>query len=224
MNTSVPRSASTRTIRAWIALAAIACCAALAVSTRAQDSDFARITAEGERAILAHPRIPPVGTTSADVVVVEYFDYNCPYCKRLAQPLRALLARDPKVALLYKDWPILGPVSVYAARAALAASWQGKYVAAHDALLAGPRLKADADVDAVLANAGIDVTAVHADMKRHDREIADELARNEREADHLDLQGTPGLLVGRILAPGAPDEAALDSLVAQARREARQKR
>jgi protein-disulfide isomerase len=83
--------------------------------------DVALITRDGVRQILANPGTEAVGAHKPDVVIVEYFDYNCPYCKKLVPALKQLLAQDPKVGLVYKDWPILGPVSEYAAASALAA-------------------------------------------------------------------------------------------------------
>ncbi len=94
-----------------------------------------------------------MGARNPDVTIVEYFDYNCPYCKKQVPALQALLAQDPKMALVYKDWPILGPVSVYAASSALAAGWQGKYLVAHDALISGPRLARNEQVDDDFADA-----------------------------------------------------------------------
>src|SRR5690348_754790 len=61
-----------------------------------------------------------VGAANPGATITEYFDYNCPYCKKLAAVLTVLLAHDPHIAVVYKDWPILGEVSAYAARAALA--------------------------------------------------------------------------------------------------------
>src|ERR1700682_1598284 len=107
----------------------------------AQDLDL--ITPEGQKQMLANPGTDPVGARQPDVTIVEYFDYNCPYCKTLVPVLQALLAQDPKIAVLYKDWPILGAVSTYAAASALAAGWQGKYLAAHDPMISGPRLVLD---------------------------------------------------------------------------------
>jgi len=71
----------------------------------------------------------------ADVTVVEYFDYNCPFCKALAPAFHAFIDKDHAAAVLYKEWPIFGGVSIYAAQSALAANFQGKYLQAHDALI-----------------------------------------------------------------------------------------
>ena len=117
----------------------------------ALSQEVQQISVAGERAILAKPGIEMTGARHPDVTIVEYFDYNCPYCKGLAPTFRRLLAGDKKIALIYKDWPILGEVSVYAARCALAARYQGKYLVAHNALLEGPRLTQDDQVRVGLA-------------------------------------------------------------------------
>ncbi len=206
-----PRSFAARAALAVTLLLGLGC-------ATLQAQQFARITAAGQQEITQNPLIKPQGAAHPDVLIVEYFDYNCPYCKKLAPQLTALMHRDPRVALLYKDWPILGPVSVYAARAALAAQWQGRYAEAHDALLAAPRLAHEEQVDALLRQAGIDLAALKRDLAAHAEQISAALARDEREANLLELQGTPGLLVGRQLAFGALDAAALDAMIAAARR------
>jgi protein-disulfide isomerase len=158
-----------------------------------------------------------VGARHPDVIIVEYFDYNCPYCKKLVPALQALLAQDPKIAILYKDWPILGPVSQYAAASALAAGWQGKYLVAHDALMNGPRLAQDEQVDAILQTAGVNLDTLKKDRASHAKEIAALLERNDEEAHALTLQGTPGLVVGRQLVAGIADVSDLKRLVANSR-------
>ena len=185
----------------------------------AAEQDVALITREGVRQILAIPGTETVGARKPDVVIVEYFDYNCPYCKKLVPALKALFAQDPKVGLVYKDWPILGPVSQYAAASALAAGWQGKYLAAHDALIGGPRLARDDQVDDLLQHAGVDMDALKKDRVGHAKDIAALLGRNDEEANALGLKGTPGLVVGRQLVGGIADLNMLKQLVANARRE-----
>jgi protein-disulfide isomerase len=169
--------------------------------------------------VLAKPVIEAPGAREPDISVVEYFDYNCPYCKKFAPTLQALSAGDPKIAVIYKDWPILGEVSVYAARSALAAQWQGKYFLAHDTLLSGPRLGKDEQVDAALSRAGVDMTALAKDRAQHAGEITAQLARIDNEANAMGMQGTPGILIGRLLLPGVADLTDLQALVAAARRD-----
>jgi protein-disulfide isomerase len=195
------------------------CALLLTVAGAAAEQNVALITREGVRQILAIPGTEAVGARKPDVVIVEYFDYNCPYCKKLVPALKALLAQDPKVGLVYKDWPILGPVSEYAAASALAAGWQGKYLAAHDALIGGPRLAQDDQVDDILQHAGVNMDALKKDRLGHAKDIAALLGRNDDEANAIGLKGTPGVLVGRQLVGGIADLNMLKQLVANARRE-----
>ncbi len=195
----------------------LACALLLTEAVAAQD--VALITRDGVRQILAIPGTETVGARKPDVIIVEYFDYNCPYCKKQVPALKALLAQDPKIGLVYKDWPILGPVSEYAAASALAAGWQGKYLVAHEALIGGPRLAQDDQVDDILQHAGVKMEALKKDRIGHAKDIAALLERNDEEANALGLKGTPGLVVGRQLVPGIADLGTLKQLVANARRE-----
>src|SRR5262245_56257268 len=86
-----------------------------------------------EAAVLRDPDVPVIGNRDGDITIVEWSDYQCPYCRRVEPELRQIVQDDGKVRLVLKDWPILGPVSVTAARMALAAKFQDKYEQAHDA-------------------------------------------------------------------------------------------
>src|SRR5271165_2970632 len=86
-------------------------------------------------AVLRDPEIPSLGNPNGDLTVVEFFDYQCPYCKKLAPDIAQLLKEDGNIRLVLKDWPIFGPASTAAARLALATKYQDKYVQAHDALI-----------------------------------------------------------------------------------------
>jgi protein-disulfide isomerase len=158
------------------------------------------------------------GAAKPDVTILEYFDYNCPYCKKLGPVLKALLAQDQRIAIVCKEWPIFGAVSVYAAKSALAARWQGKYLIAHDALLNGPELTKNQDVDQALARAGIDVVRLKEDSVSHAGDIEASLAHNDAEAHALNLRGTPGVVLGRKVLPGTIDLDGLKRSIAEARR------
>jgi protein-disulfide isomerase len=176
------------------------------------------VSAEAQKRILLDPGTPILGSAAADVTVVEYFDYNCPFCKALAPAFRPFIDGDHASAVLYKEWPIFGGVSIYAAQSALAASFQGKYLQAHDALISAPRLAENSQVDSVLANAGIDLARLKADFIAHQASIDSLLARNDLEARGLGLHGTPGILIGRSVISGVSDLKSLQSAVALARR------
>lgn len=196
-----------------LALMALGCCSPGISSAQT----IQRITVAGQKEMLTDPGTDVVGAADADVTIVEFLDYNCPYCRQFAPALHALLAEDHRIAIVYKDWPILGDVSVYAARSALAARWQGKYLAAHDALLNGSRLTQDNQVDLSLRHAGIDLSALKKDRAAHAKDIDALLARNDAEAQALHLRGTPGIVIGRELLPGIVDINGLKQLVADSR-------
>jgi protein-disulfide isomerase len=204
-----------------IRLALVSLLAFGSLSTAVRSQELREVSRAGEKAILAKPGLQMTGARNPDLTIVEYFDYNCPYCKKVVPTFKQLLAEDKKLAIVYKDWPVLGESSVYAARCALAAGWQHKYFVAHDALLTGPRLTGNDQIEAILRGAGIDLDKLKKDMASHAAEIAKLLARNDAEAHALELDGTPGILVGRELMPGGADVDFFRKLIATVRSEPR---
>jgi protein-disulfide isomerase len=188
-------------------------------ATRLGAEDLGSIPKDTLRGILRNPGTPPAGARTGAVSVVEYFDYNCPFCKKLSPALQGLLQSDPTITLIYKDWPILGEVSRYAAGLALAANWQGKYLAAHDALMAATRLASESQVDDLLKKAGLDTARLKKDREAHGAAINDLLQRNDREIRALGVRGTPGLLVGRHIINAVYEVPGLQQAVAVARQE-----
>jgi protein-disulfide isomerase len=185
--------------------------------TAALSQELQEISRAGEKAILAKPGLQMTGARNPDLTIVEYFDYNCPFCKQVVPTFKQLLSEDKKLAIVYKDWPVLGESSLYAARCALAAGWQDKYLIAHDALLSGPRLRRNDQIEAILQGVGVDLDKLKKDLAAHAGEIAALLARNDAEAHALDLDGTPGILVGRQLMPGGADVDFFRKLIAAVR-------
>ena len=180
-------------------------------------AEGATITAAGKTAILAGPVVPFAGNPAAKVTIVEYFDVNCPYCKAMAPVLQTLIATRRDVRILYKDWPIFGGVSLYAARVCLAANWQGRYLAAHDALMAaGPRLASEAQVRDRLGLAGIDLKRLDRDLSAHAPQISAALQRDGAEAQALAFRGTPGLVIGETVVPGGVVLAQINRLLGPA--------
>lgn len=167
---------------------------------------------------LLNARLSPVlGNPKGDVTVVEFFDYKCPYCKRVADDVLKLIADDPNVRVVFKEFPILGPDSQLAALAALAADRQGKYSAFHKAAMEhrGPFTK-----DAILAIAkdvGLDADKLQADMA--DKALTGEIAANQALAEKLGINGTPAFIVGKQKAPGAITLDDMKKLVSDARQQ-----
>ncbi len=156
---------------------------------------------------------PVGGNPKGDVTIVEFFDYRCPYCKAVAPDLEKALSTDGNVRLVYKEFPILGPESLVASKAALAAVAQGKYQPFHDRLIAFKGTLDDAAIYSLAADCGLDVTRLKADMEKP--EVQDQIARNYRLADKLNIQGTPAFIIGGELLPGA---ASFDDLTAAFKR------
>lgn len=155
------------------------------------------------------PDTPFAGPADGDVVIVEFFDYNCGVCKRVLPIIQKMLKTDPKVKLVYKEWPILGPGSITAARAALASRNQGKYVEFHNAMMAANGRLTKNSIMALATGVGIDPVKLENDMK--DRKIDAILSRNLALADELTLNGTPSFIVGNTLIRGGrPYDAMMD--------------
>jgi protein-disulfide isomerase len=187
------------------------------LAARLAAEDVGTVMKSAESMILQDPGTPRAGAMNPDVILVEYFDYNCSYCKQLNPVLAALLKSDAKVALVYKEWPILSETSKYAAESALAAGWQGKYPAAHEALMRAPHLSSHMQVESLLQAAGIDLPALQRDRAAHGAEIRALLQRDDSEAGALGIRGTPGLLVGRHVINGVFELEGLQQAVAVAR-------
>jgi protein-disulfide isomerase len=156
---------------------ALSFAAAISSPAHAQSADIL-----SRDAVLRDPNIPDLGNPQGDVTIVEYFDYQCPYCKKAAPDLAQVVREDGKVRIVLKDWPIFGPASAYAAKMALASKFQNKYEEAHDALIAAKTKLTEAAVDDLLAKAGVDVGRATADRTTHQQEIDALLARNDAQA------------------------------------------
>lgn len=180
-------------------------------------SGSAPVQAVTKVAIFEDPVAPKVSPKGYDLTIVEFQDYNCPVCRRAHPVVAALLASDRKIRLIYRDWPIFGPVSDQAARAAIASQWQGRHEAFNAELFRGAgRLDVSA-IRAAADRAGVDWVRLRGDLVRHRREIAALMARTDRQARTMGLQGTPAFVIGPYLVPGALDLNSMRKIVAEAR-------
>jgi len=158
---------------------------------------------------------PVLGNPTGDVTMVEFFDYRCPYCRQMESSLQTLVKNDAGLRIVEKEFPILGPASVYIARVALAAHRQGKHKQFRDALMAK---KANIDEGTVLKlaeEAGLDIDRLKSDM--NSPEIGLEIDHTREIAKALRLSGTPAFIIGTELVPGGTDLETLRSLVDDAR-------
>lgn len=169
--------------------------------------------------ILRDPQAPVGGNPKGDLTIVSFFDYNCPYCKKTVEPLRNVLKSDGKIRLVYKDWPILFPTSIFGAKLALAAKYQNRYQEAHDALMSVPGGRVPEEkMRAALQNAKLDFAKLETDARAKNVEITALIRRNNAQAEGLGLQGTPVFLVGKFLVAAALDEKDFREVVADARK------
>ena len=168
-------------------------------------------------AILDDPDAPVGGNPDGDVTIVAFVDYNCPFCKRSEPDLQRLVASDGRIRLVFKDWPILARSSVTGARLALAAKYQGKYEAAHGALMALHGRSSDSTMRGAVAAAGVDMTRLDEDLGARDRAIMELIRRNKAQADALHLQGTPVYLVGPYLVAASLNYDEFSDVVAKFR-------
>ena len=182
----------------------------------AEAETFERTIAERSDEILNDPAAPVGGNPAGDVTLVEFFDYNCPYCRSVAPTVVELEEADPGLRVVYKEFPILGPGSEFAARAALAARKQGKYVPFHNALMRATDQVTEQTVIEIAREVGLDTERLEKDMR--DPAIEDAITRNLQLANALGINGTPSFVIGQEIVPGAADLRTLQDLIANARR------
>jgi protein-disulfide isomerase len=176
-----------------------------------------------EALVLRDPDIPVTGNPDGDITIVEYFDYNCPYCRKIAPEIRQVVQDDGKVRLVLKDWPILGEVSVIASRMALACKYQDKFIPAHDALIGVSSKLTEPRIRELLAGAGIDVDRATRDLAANAKAIDAIIARNGDQALAFGFKGTPSFIVGKFRVPGILTMAQFDQVIADARKAAANK-
>ena len=161
------------------------------------------------------PNAPVRGNPSGDVTLVEFFDYRCPYCRQVEPFVQALISSDRGLRVVVKQFPILGPASVYAARVALAAYKQGKYEQFHDAVMSKRSNFDEAALLKLAEEAGLALDRLKTDM--NSPEVDAEIKRTTEIAKTLKLSGTPAFIAGTELIPGATDIETLQVLIDEAR-------
>lgn len=174
--------------------------------------------------LLSASTSPVAGNPKGDVTLVEFFDYQCGYCRKMSTIIFQLLKADPNLRLVFKESPIYGPRSEFASRAALAAGQQGKYLPLYLALIKAPIPFNDGDVLSTANTVGgLDVKKMQAAM--NEQAIGQELENNAQLASALNLHGTPAFVIIKtadltnlkpgksFLIPGAIDAANLKKLI-----------
>jgi protein-disulfide isomerase len=173
----------------------------------ALDTRQHEITDSPEGTVMGNPR--------GNVTIVEFFDYNCGYCKKFFPTLMETVKADGNIRLVMKEFPILAQSSVTAAKTAIAAAKQGKYAEFHTVLISNRGALTDDVIDRAAKTVGLDMERLAADMKSPEIEKA--IVRNASLAEALDITGTPALIVGKTIVHGAVDKNKVKELIAATR-------
>ncbi|AGK57216.1 DSBA oxidoreductase [Hyphomicrobium denitrificans 1NES1] len=169
-----------------------------------QDAKLKSFMTENGKSIFRSPGSSVAGDPNGDITVVEFFDYNCGYCKRGLPEVQKLIQNDKKVRFVFKELPILSKGSEEAARVALAVKRQGKYWEFHQAMLGSKGHADEASALKIAESLGLDMNKIKADMASD--EVKNELRDDLILAKKMGINGTPHFLVGDKSIPGAPDD------------------
>ena len=164
-----------------------------------------------------NPALPVLGNPRGDITLTEFFDYNCPYCRTNMADVQRLITDDPKLRVVFREWPVFGEGSMFAAKAALASLKQGKYWPFHEALMTMKGRAEEATVLRAARQVGLDVDRLRVDMEK--REILDQIYETMDLADTMMLTGTPTFIAGHEASFGKLNLADLKLLVATARKD-----
>ncbi|MDF1750747.1 MAG: DsbA family protein [Alphaproteobacteria bacterium] len=165
----------------------------------------------------ASPMTPAFGADDSDVILVEFFDYQCGYCKRLFPGLQETMAKDPKLKVIFAELPILGPASLVASRAALASQEQGKYMEFHDAMMGYQGQLSDKIIFDMADEVGLDVEKLKEDMNAP--KVLQYLAMVRSLSESMDIRGTPAMVIGKEFIGGYIPTEKLQEIIDQARAE-----
>jgi protein-disulfide isomerase len=172
-------------------------------------------------ALFNSPRQVTLGNPQGDVTFVEFFDYNCGYCKRALTDMMELMSKDPKLKVVLKEFPVLGPSSVEVAQVAVAVRMQDKtgkkYLEFHQKLLTGRGQVDKAKAMAAAKEIGLDMARIEKDLKSD--EIGKTLEESMKLAEALGLNGTPSYVINNDVVIGAVGVAALSQKIQAARKQ-----
>lgn len=168
---------------------------------QADEAAAAAETLAAQRQVLEQdPNAPVIGNPDGDVTIVEFFDYNCPYCKKAGEIVEELIENDPNVRVVFREWPILSEGSVFASRAALASRNQGKYEEFHWEMMEQRGRLDEKSVLKIAKSIGLDIDRLKEDMNAP--EIDEHIQTSHALAKSLGFGGTPSFVIGDALAPG----------------------
>tara|TARA_B100001123_G_C15321502_1_gene1028076 strand:+ start:409 stop:1122 length:714 start_codon:yes stop_codon:yes gene_type:complete len=182
----------------------------------AQEEQQRRQVRLHKKTIEDSPEDPILGNPEGSVTVVEFFDYQCGYCKNMLRVLLEAINRNDDVKVILKEYPILGPVSMTAAQASLAAQYQNKFKIFHTSLMLLKGRISEAAIFQVAKEVGLDVNRLAKDMESS--EVLDKLRKNRELGQQLLIRGTPALIIDDKISPGALTLPKLEKLISESRK------
>ena len=164
---------------------------------------------DNKELLSSDPNAPTYGNPNADITIVEFFDYNCGYCKRAMTAMQEVLKNDKNLRVVYREFPILSEGSIYASRAALASRAQDKYEIFHEELMLSTQELNATLVIQIAKKIGLDVEKLQQDM--NDPSVFEHIQTSRDLADALQFTGTPSFVIGDKLIGGyIPQEAIME--------------
>lgn len=160
--------------------------------------------------------LPMAGNPKGDVTIVEFFDYNCGYCRQALEELNTVLKDDKNVKVIFMDMPILGPASLEATKWSLAAHNQGKYFEYHSAILNHNGQKDEASLEKLAKKVGLDVKQLKKD--KDSKEVQETIDQNLAQANTMGIRGTPGFIIAGQIYPGFVEAEQIKEFLADARK------
>ncbi|MCI5059555.1 MAG: DsbA family protein [Alphaproteobacteria bacterium] len=160
--------------------------------------------------------LPSTGNDKADVTIVEFFDYNCGYCRKALEEIRVVLKKDDKVKVIFIDMPILGPASVEAAKWSIAAHRMGKYFEFHQAVMDHNGPKDEKNLERLAKDVGLNVKKMKKEKDKED--IQKIIDQNLKEARDIGINGTPGFIIGEEVYPGFVQAAQIQEVITETRK------
>lgn len=161
---------------------------------------------------------PFMGNAKGDVTIIEFFDYNCGYCKKVFPDIRALIEDDKNLKVIFREVPVLGPTSETAARWALAAQMQDKYFAFHRAAMEAKGKLTDAAIEEAAKSAGMDVAKAKTDAQSE--AVTEQIKKNRELFSKIGFTGTPAFVVNDVALGGMPGQVSMKQMVDEERKKA----
>lgn len=161
------------------------------------------------------PNAPVLGNPKGNITLTEFFDYNCPFCRTMVPTVKKVLAADSNLRIVFREWPVFGEGSYFAAQASLASLDQGKYWQMHSALMSLKGRAVEATVLRAAREAGLDIEKLRADMDKP--RVHEHIERSHELADHMGLAGTPSFIAGDEALFGKQTHKQLQDMIARGR-------